>query len=337
MRLSDFRSDTVTRPTPAMLAHMGSSPLGDDVYGEDPTVNRLEAMTAELLGKEAALWLPSGTQANLVALLTHCQRGDEYIAGQQAHCYRSEGGGAAVCGGIQPQPLDFLPDGTLDLDAVTEAVKPDDPHYTRTRLLCLENTRAGRALPLAYLTEARRLCDRLGLALHLDGARLLNAALASGSSAAQIAASCDTLTLCLSKGLGAPAGSMLAGTRAFIAEARRWRKMLGGGLRQAGVLAAAGMYALEHHVERLVLDHDRARQLAAGLAEYPLLNLDPSGAATNMVFAFPGLGVLKRYRAFLGERGILVGGYGELRFVTHLDLEDQDVERLLEATRDFFS
>jgi len=319
-----------------MSVSMGAAPLGDDVYGEDPTVNRLEAMTAELLHKEASLWLPSGTQANLVALLTHCQRGDEFIAGQQAHCYRCEGGGAAVCGGIQPQPLEFLPDGTLDLDEVASVVKPDDPHYARTRLLCLENTRAGRALPMAYLEEARKRCDRLGLALHLDGARLLNAAVACSVSAAQIAASCDTLTLCLSKGLGAPAGSMLAGTRPFIAAARRWRKMLGGGLRQAGVLAAAGMHALEHHVERLAEDHERACRLAEGFANYPLLKLDPSGAATNMVFVSPDEGVRERYRLFLAERGVLVGGYGELRFVTHLDVNDQDIERLLGVTDEFF-
>ncbi|PLY02410.1 MAG: low-specificity L-threonine aldolase [Desulfuromonas sp.] len=337
MEFSDFRSDTLTMPTMSMRAAMHDAVLGDDVYGEDPTVNRLEAMVAERLGKEASIWLPSGTQANLVALLTHCQRGDEYIVGQAAHCYRYEGGGAAVCGGIQPQPLSLRDDGTFDLEEVEAAVKPDDYHFARTRLVCLENTHAGMPLAVDYLAEARLLCDRLGLALHVDGARLCNAAVARHVDVSLLAKPCDSLTLCLSKGLGAPAGSMLAGARSFIDEARRWRKMLGGGMRQVGMLAAAGIHALQHHVERLADDHQRAAYLASELALFPELHVDRQRVLTNMVFCSPGVDLMSQYQEYLLQYGIRVGGYGALRFVTHLDVGDHDVERLVAATRDFFA
>ena len=236
----DLRSDTVTRPTPAMRAAMAGAEVGDDVFGEDPTVNRLEAMAAERFGHEAALFVSSGTQGNLLALLSHCGRGDEYICGQRAHNYRTEGGGAAALGGIQPQPVEVEPDGTLELGRVAAAVKPDDFHYARTRLLSLENTFSGKVLPLAYMREARDLCDRRGLALHLDGARVCNAAVKLGVEVAEITSLFDSVSVCLSKGLGAPAGTLLAGSRDFVAEARRWRKVVGGGMRQIGVVAAAG-------------------------------------------------------------------------------------------------
>jgi len=336
MFISDFRSDTLTQPTPSMLSAMHKAELGDDVYGEDPTVNRLEALAAEMLGKESCLWLPSGTQSNLVALVTHCQRGDEYLVGQTAHCYRFEGGGAAICGGIQPQPLDFCPDGSLDLAQVAAAVKPEDYHFARTRLLCLENTQAGMPLPVTYLAEARSVCDRLGLRVHVDGARLCNAAIATQVELSSLARHSDSLSLCLSKGLGAPAGSLLLATKPFIAEARRWRKVLGGGMRQVGSLAAAGIFALENHVQRLADDHHRAKYLAEGLLRYEELRVDVKRVATNMVFCTPESSLRDAYQSFLQQRSIKVGGYGTLRFVTHLGVGDDDVARLLDATRDFF-
>ncbi|MFW6093120.1 MAG: low-specificity L-threonine aldolase [Pseudomonadota bacterium] len=318
----DLRSDTVTRPTRAMRAAMAAAEVGDDVYGEDPTVNPLEALAAELLGHEAALFLPSGTQSNLVGLLTHCGRGDEYIVGAEAHTYKFEGGGAAVLGGIQPQPVPFEADGTLDLDAVRRVVKPRDPHFARTRLLCLENTQAGRALPPDYHARARALCDELGLGLHLDGARLFNAAVAAGCAAADIARHCDSVSICLSKGLGAPVGSVLVGGRAYIESARRWRKVVGGGMRQAGILAAAGIHALEHHVSRLADDHRKAARLAE------LVNQRYPGAArahTNMVFLDLPEPEIAELRGRLARHEIIIRG---ARWVTHLDVSFDDVERV---------
>ena len=297
---------------------MASAQVGDDVYGEDPTVNRLEGACAERLGFEAGLFVASGTQSNLAALLTHCGRGDEYIAGQMAHTYRFEGGGAAVLGGIQPQPVPFEDDGTLDFDVVAGAIKPDDFHFARTRLLCLENTQAGKALPLPYLVRAAAFAERKRLALHLDGARLFNAAIAEDVPAAEIAGHFDSVSVCLSKGLGAPVGSVLCGSAAFIDEARRWRKVLGGGMRQAGVLAAAGLYALEHNVDRLAEDHQRAAALAAALAAQGL-NVT---CHTNMVFVedVPTPHMVR----VMGAAGVLVGGS---RWVVHLDVDDADIER----------
>ncbi len=322
----DLRSDTVTRPTPAMREAMARAEVGDDVYGEDPTVNALEARAAALLGFEAALFVASGTQANLCALLAHCERGDEYIAGHSAHTYRFEGGGAAALGGIQPQPIPFEPDGTLDLGAVAAAVKPDDDHFARTRLLCLENTQAGKPLPVDYLARARAFCDARGLSLHLDGARLFNAAVACEVAAADIAGHADSVSFCLSKGLGAPAGSLLVGGRDFVRRTRRWRKVLGGGMRQAGILAAAGLHALEHHVERLREDHRRALRLAEGLGTiHGGSHASGISCHTNMVFVGPELA--SQERALL-ERGICIEG---ARWVVHLDIDDAALERTLDA------
>jgi threonine aldolase len=331
----DLRSDTVTKPSAAMRAAMAEAEVGDDVYGEDPTVNRLEAIAAERLGSEAAVFVASGTQSNLIALLAHCERGDEYIVGQQAHTYKFEGGGAAVLGSIQPQPLDFESDGTLDLARVEGAIKPDDPHFAKTRLLCLENTQAGKVLPLDYLDRAREFTARKRLGLHLDGARIYNAAVELGVPVTAISRAFDSVSVCLSKGLGAPVGSVLCGPRPFVARARRWRKMLGGGMRQAGVLAAAGLYALERNVERLAEDHANARRLAAGLARIDELDVSP--AATNMVHVTVPAERAAALRAHLRERGVVVRAGSTLRLVTHLDVARADVDRAIGAFEEFFA
>lgn len=336
MKTIDLRSDTVTRPTPEMRAAMVNAEVGDDVYGEDPTVNRLEAFAAEMLDKEAAIFVTSGTQSNLLALLSHCERGDEYIVGQQAHTYKYEGGGAAVLGSIQPQPLDYEADGTLDLLRVEATIKPDDSHYARTRLLCLENTQAGKVLPLEYLKQARAFCDRTGLALHLDGARIFNAAVSLDVPVSEISRQFDTVSVCMSKGLGAPVGSVLCGHTELITRARRWRKVLGGGMRQAGMLAAAGLYALQNHVERLSEDHENARLLAQGLAAVADVQVDDAGARTNMVFVNIEAEQSRRMNAYLAERDILVGGYGAMRLVTHLDVEKADIHRFVREVSSFF-
>jgi threonine aldolase len=331
MKIIDLRSDTVTRPTQAMRGAMQAAEVGDDVYGEDPTVNRLQELAAKLVGKEAALYVPTGTQGNLLAILAHCRRGDEYIAGQQAHCYRYEGGGAAVFGSVQPQPIEFETDGTLDLDRVAAMLKPNDHHFAATRLLCLENTQAGKVLPLAYQAKAADFARRHNLKLHLDGARVFNAAVSQKVEVAAITRHYDSVSFCLSKGLGAPVGSILAGSCAFIDRAHRWRKMAGGGMRQSGILAAAGIYALENHIERLAEDHRRARQLAEGLSSIAGLAVDPGAVATNMVFVAVAPDAQASISAFLRERGILVGGYGHLRLVTHLDISDADIASVLRA------
>jgi len=331
MKIIDLRSDTVTRPTEAMRKAMSDAEVGDDVYGEDPTVNRLQALAAAMTGKEAALFVPTGSQGNLLAILSHCQRGEEYIAGQQAHCYRYEGGGAAVFGGVQPQPLDFEPDGRLDLQKVAAFIKPDDSHFAVTKLLCLENTQAGRVLPLDYQAEAAAFACERGLKLHLDGARLFNAAVAQNVSVRAIAEHYDSVSFCLSKGLGAPIGSMLVGSADFIARAHRWRKMAGGGMRQAGILAAAGIYALENHVQRLADDHANARALAEGLSDIPGLTVDRNAVQTNMVFVTTELKSQPQLIEALKTRGILVGGYGQLRLVTHLDIAAEDIPVVVKA------
>ncbi len=333
----DLRSDTVTQPTAAMRQAMANAEVGDDVYGEDPTINRLEALAAELFGQEAALFVATGTQGNLLALLSHCQRGDEYIAGQRSHCYRAEGGGGAALGGIQPQPLDFQNDGTLDLDEVAHAVKPDDYHYARTRLLCLENTQSGKVLPLDYMARARRLAHQHGLALHLDGARVFNAAVKLGISVDTITAPFDSVSVCLSKGLGAPAGSLLCGAPEFITAARRGRKMLGGGMRQAGVLAAAGLLALEQHVDRLADDHRNAQRLAHGLAGIEELEVDPSAVQTNMAFVRVRSGDATSFSRHLREQNIIIPGTSPMRLVTHMDVSNGDVDRVVDAARSFFA
>ncbi|MDF2799949.1 MAG: low-specificity L-threonine aldolase, partial [Devosia sp.] len=278
----DFRSDTVTRPSAGMRAAMAAAEVGDDVYGDDHTVRQLEQRMSMLLGKEAAVFVPSGTMSNLLALMSHCGRGDEFIAGQQAHCYMFEGGGAAVLGSIQPQPIAHQPDGTMALQDIAAAIKADDIHFARTRVIALENTFGGRVLPLAYMSEVAELARRRGLGLHLDGARAFNACVALGIEIGSFAAPFDTVSICLSKGLGTPVGSVLVGSGELIEKARRHRKMLGGGMRQSGILAAAGLYALEHNVERLAEDHRRARRLAEGLAGFDGLSVPMPD--TNIIF-----------------------------------------------------
>lgn len=327
MTVIDLRSDTVTQPTPGMRAAMQAAELGDDVYGEDPSVNRLEQYLAAELGFASALFVPTGTMSNLLGLMAHCERGDEYIVGQQAHTYKYEGGGAAVLGSIQPQPIEGEADGSLDLAKVEAAIKQDDFHFARSRLLALENTMQGKVLPLTYLAAARELTRRRGLALHLDGARLYNAAVKQGVPAREITRHFDSVSVCLSKGLGAPVGSVLCGSAALIGKARRWRKMVGGGMRQSGLLAAAGLYALEHQVARLAEDHANAERLADGLRG---LGYAVEPVQTNMVYAQLGeqAGALK---AFCAEREIRLTAAPRLRMVTHLDVSAEDIDRVLEA------
>ncbi|MCW5609133.1 MAG: low-specificity L-threonine aldolase [Rubrivivax sp.] len=339
MRVVDLRSDTVTRPTAAMRAAMAAAELGDDVFGDDPTVNELQRVLAGRLGFEAALFVPSGTMSNLCALLSHCQRGDEYLVGQMAHCYRWEGGGAAVLGSIQPQPLAQQPDGTMALADLESNIKPDDAHFARTRLLALEDTWGGRVLPMDYIEAATALARRHGLATHLDGARLFNAAVAQAGpggdawgQARRIAGHFDSVSVCFSKGLGAPVGSALCGSRELVARARRWRKMAGGGLRQAGVLAAAALHALDHHVERLAEDHANASLLAEGLQGLPGVTVLP--AQTNMVFVDlapdKAAGAVERLRA----AGVLCTGLYRLRLVTHLDVGRDDIVHAVRVLRE---
>jgi threonine aldolase len=322
----DLRSDTVTQPTPNMRRAMADAAVGDDVFGDDPTVNRLQAVLAERLGFEAGLFCPSGTQANLAALMTHCGRGDEYVVGQQAHCYRFEAGGAAVLGSIQPQPIEHAADRSLPLDRIAAAIKPDDPHFARTRLLALENTIGGTVLSLDYQRAAIGLARRLTLTTHLDGARVFNAAAALGAEPRDVADGFDSVSVCLSKGLGAPAGTVLLGSRDFIDRARRPRKMLGGAMRQAGVLAAAGLYALEHHVSRLADDHANAERLAAGLRAIGDLRVRQ---ATNMVFVDVPADRFDALPGHLAARGIVVLPYNPMRLVTHLDVDRAMIERAI--------
>jgi threonine aldolase len=335
-RVIDLRSDTVTQPTPAMRAAMMGAPLGDDVFGDDPSVNALQDKIAALLGKEAALFMATGTQSNLCALMSHCQRGDEYIVGQMAHTYRWEGGGGAVLGSIQPQPLNNQPDGSLALADIEAAIKPDDPHFARSKLLCLENTIGGQVLTLDYQHAATELARRKGLSTHLDGARLFNAAVAMGgdalANARRIADLYDSVSVCFSKGLGAPVGSALVGSAELIGRAKRIRKMAGGGMRQAGLLAAAASHALDHHVDRLAIDHANARQLAEGLAGLPGVTVVPP--QTNIVFVdlAPGRDGNAVVKA-AAERGVRFTGLYRLRFVTHLDVSADDIPRAVSILR----
>ena len=336
MKRIDLRSDTVTRPTAAMRNAMTAAEVGDDVYGEDPTINRLEQLAAEMLGTEAAVFAPSGTQANLLALMSHCARGDEYIVGQSAHTYKFEGGGAAVLGSIQPQPLDFRADGTLDLDQVRAAIKPDDVHFAKTRLLCLENTQNGLALPMDYLEQANKFAQSHQLKLHLDGARIFNAAVKLNVPVTGITHEFDSISVCLSKGLGAPVGSVLCASAGLIQTARRWRKVLGGGMRQAGILAAAGIYALENHVERLAEDHDNAALLAGELNTIDDLKVDYQPAQTNMVFVDMEEAASERLRLSLQEQGIVISKGPRLRLVTHLDISRDDIKTVVTAVKKFY-
>ena len=340
-RTVDLRSDTVTQPTAAMRAAMQAAPLGDDVFGDDPSVNALQERVASMLGFEAALFMPTGTQSNLCGLMAHCGRGDEYIVGQLAHTYKYEGGGAAVLGSIQPQPLAQNAAGQMALADIAGAIKPDDAHFARTKLLCLENTWNGHPMPMDYLAQASALAREHGLSVHLDGARLFNAATAAAQpgetvadAARRICSYFDSVSVCFSKGLGAPVGSALCGSKALIARAHRVRKMTGGGMRQSGILAAAALHALEHHLERLADDHALAQRLAQGLQG--LAGLQVRSAQTNIVFVDVADGRGPALLASLKEQGILATGLIGLRFVTHLDVDAAGIDRTVQAVRAFF-
>jgi threonine aldolase len=338
MNKVDLRSDTVTQPTPAMREAMMAAPLGDDVFGDDPSVHALQARIAAITGKEAALFMASGTQSNLCAMLSHCERGDEYIVGQNAHTYRYEGGGAAVLGSIQPQPLVQNAVGQMALADIAAAIKPDDPHFARTRLLCLENTWNGHPMPAEYLDSATALAREHGLAVHLDGARVFNAAVAAGgdpyAAVRAIVDRFDSVSVCVSKGLGAPVGSALCGSSELIRRALRWRKMLGGGLRQSGLLAAAAHHALDHHVKRLADDHALAQRLAQGLAS--IEGLSVRSAQTNIVFVDVANGRGPDLLAHLERDGVLATGLIGLRFVTHLDVDEAGIDRAIASLKRFF-
>ncbi|WP_199797627.1 low-specificity L-threonine aldolase [Pseudazoarcus pumilus] len=354
----DFRSDTVTQPSPEMKRAMIDAPLGDDVLGDDPTVNRLQEMAADMLGFEAALFAPSGTQTNTIAMMCHCARGDEAIVGQQWHTYRMETGGMAVLGSIQPQPLENRADGTIDLADIEGTIKIDDPHFARTRLVVLENTTGGKVLPPAYMREVLALAERHRLKTHIDGARLFNAAMdrveRDGGQpfdrANEICQGWDSLSLCLSKGLGAPVGSLVLGNQEFIRQAKRVRKMLGGAMRQAGMLAAAGIYALENNVVRMSEDHDNARHLARGLREAVAANdklagrIEVPDASTNILFIDVDPELAPKFLAHLSRHKVRVSGgpyqssskkVQRLRWITHLDVDREDVERAVEIVAAF--
>jgi threonine aldolase len=330
----DLRSDTVTQPSAAMRAAMAAAPVGDDVYADDPTVNRLQDYAADLFGFEAGLFAPSGTQTNLIALMAHCGRGDEYLVGQEAHTYKYEGGGAAVLGSIQPQPIANQPDGSIALADIAAYIKPDDMHFARTRLLALENTIGGRVLPQDYVTAATSLAHSKGLATHLDGARVCNAAVKGGLSLRASVAGFDTVSVCLSKGLGAPVGSVLLGPKDFIEQGKRWRKMLGGGMRQAGVIAAAAHYALEHNVERLAEDHRNAADLSRGLGEIEQLQV--TAPQTNIFYVEIPESACAPLREHLAKQGIRASIGPHTRLVTHLDVSSTDVQKIIAAFKDFF-
>ena len=330
----DLRSDTVTRPSAAMRAAMNLAEVGDDVYGDDPTVNRLQEYAADLFGFEDAVFAPSGTQSNLLALLAHCGRGDEYLVGQEAHTYRYEGGGAAVLGSIQPQPIINQADGSIALADIESYIKPDDFHFARTKLLALENTINGRVLPMEYVQQATTLAHQRGLATHLDGARVCNAAVKLGVSPREIVKGFDSVSVCLSKGLGAPVGSVLLGTKPLIKEAKRWRKMLGGGMRQAGVIAAGGLYALEHNIPRLAEDHDNAAYFAGELAK--MKGLKVSAPQTNIFYVDIPQFVQQGLSDVLELTRIRVSMSSRLRIVTHMDASRDDIDRAITVFGDFF-
>lgn len=334
-RWIDLRSDTVTQPCQAMRAAMAAAEVGDDVYGDDPTVKRLQQVACEMFGYEAGMFLPSGTQSNLVALMSHCGRGDEYLVGQQAHTFKFEGGGAAVLGSIQPQPIAHQADGSLALEDIAAAIKPDDIHFARTRLLTLENTFGGKVLPQDYIAQATQLAHQRGLATHLDGARIANAAVKQGISLRESVAGFDSVSVCLSKGLGAPVGSVLLGSRELITRAQRWRKMLGGGLRQAGILAAAGLYALEHNVARLAQDHDNAAELARALEQIDALKVE--APQTNIIWLEVPQPACAGLSSALQAAGIRATVGPRMRLVTHLDVQASDVAHTVGVFNEFFS
>jgi threonine aldolase len=328
----DLRSDTVTRPTSGMRAAMAAAEVGDDVFGDDPTVNRLQAVAAERFGFESALFFPTGTQSNLAALMAHCGRGDEFLVGQEAHTYKYEQGGAAVLGSIQPQPLEHEPHGGIAVERIAAAIKSDDYHFARTRLLALENTIGGRVLPMDYQREATEFAHSRGLATHLDGARIFNVIVKLNVDERTAVAGFDSVSVCLSKGLGAPAGSILMGARSLIADARRWRKALGGGMRQAGVLAAAGLYALENNVQRLAEDHANAEYLAAGLRD---AGLRVSSPQTNVVYLEVAAAQTAALKAHLKGRGIIATVAPRTRLMTHMDLPRAKIDAAVQAFREY--
>jgi threonine aldolase len=331
----DLRSDTVTRPGAGMRAAMAAAEVGDDVFGDDPTVNLLQEKLATMVGMESALFLPSGTQSNLVALMAHCERGDEYIVGQDAHTYKYEGGGAAVLGSIQPQPIENAADGSIPLEKIRAAVKPDDAHFARTRLIAIENTIGGKVIAESYLAEVRAFAQTAKLATHLDGARLFNAAVKTGRNAKNICEHFDSVSICLSKGLGAPAGSVLCGPRDLIRRGHRIRKMLGGGMRQAGVLAAAGLYALAHNIARLADDHANAMHLANALSQLPAIKV--TFPQTNILFIEVAADEVVALSKHLHERGVLAAVGPKTRLVTHLDVSRADVDAVIEAFTAFYA
>ncbi|WP_233468498.1 low-specificity L-threonine aldolase [Zooshikella ganghwensis] len=335
MSVIDFRSDTVTTPTAKMRTAMAEAPVGDDVYGDDPTVNQLQDLAADLLGFEAALFTPSGTQGNLIAIMAHCQRGDEYIVGQNAHTYKFEGGGAAIVGSIQPQPIMEGENGILPLHDIESVIKPFDPHFAQTRLLSLENTHSGRILPQDYIASATALARKHGLSCHLDGARIYNAAVKQSLNVKEITQHFDSVSVCLSKGLAAPVGSVIAGTTEFINTARRWRKVVGGGMRQAGILAAAGIIALTEQVDRLADDHENARYLADELSKLDAFSVDITQVQTNMVFAHLHQGSTKELAAYLKQHDILISQSNPIRFVTHKDVDNQSVDKLIKHIKPY--
>ena len=329
----DLRSDTVTKPSAAMRAAMAEAEVGDDVFGDDPTVNRLQDVCAERFGMQAGLFFPSGTQSNLAAVMAHCARGEEVIVGQDAHTYRYEAGGAAVLGSIQPQPIANKPDGTIDPADIEAAIKPDDSHFAITRLVALENTISGKVLTRAYMADVIALARRRNLNTHLDGARIFNAAVKLGTPVKDLCAGFDTVSVCLSKGLGTPAGTVLVGRKDLIARARRIRKMLGGTMRQVGIVAAAGLYALEHNVERLAEDHANAERLAKGLAALGL-KVDP--VQTNMVFATISKESVAGLKQHLEKNGVNALVSPRLRLVTHLDIDAAAIDRAVATFGAFF-
>jgi threonine aldolase len=333
MKPIDLRSDTVTKPSPAMREAMARADVGDDVFGDDPTVNKLQEVAAARFGMQAGLFFPSGTQSNLAAVMAHCQRGEEVILGQDAHTYCHEAGGAAVLGSIQPQPLTNRPDGTLDLAEVEAAIKPDDSHYAITRLLALENTIGGKVISRAYMADAIALARRHQLSTHLDGARVFNASVKLGMPVKELCAGFDTVSVCLSKGLGTPAGTVLVGRKDLIDRARRIRKMLGGTMRQVGILAAAGLYALEHNVDRLAEDHVNAERLAKGLLGLGL-KVDP--VQTNMVFTNVPKESAAALKGHLDDSGIVTLGGTRMRLVTHLDVDAAGIDRVISVFGEFF-
>ena len=330
----DFRSDTVTQPTSKMRQAMANAEVGDDVYGDDPTVNRLESMAAERFGFDSALFTSSGTQANLLALMSHCDRGDEYICGQQAHNYKFEAGGAAVLGSIQPQPLTNQADGSILLSDIQAAIKPDDIHFAKTRLLSLENTIGGKVLSQQYLSDAQALAFNRRLKIHLDGARIANAAVAQQIQIGDITQYFDSVSICLSKGLCAPVGSLLLGDERFIHKARRWRKMLGGGMRQAGILAAAAEIALDEQVERLAIDHDNAQYLAEQLNALAEFEVDMAQVQTNMLFAKVSDQLdIASLAEGLKSKGILISPSANIRLVTHADISREDIDNFIKVLK----